>query len=68
MDGYAVARAVRADETLKDVRLVALTGYALPDDLERAAEAGFEGHLAKPPRLEELSAILGQPNRSLQQG
>ncbi len=61
MDGYAVARAVRADETLKDTRLIALTGYALPDDLKKAAEAGFEAHLAKPPKLEELSALLGQP-------
>jgi PAS domain S-box-containing protein len=63
MDGYAVARAVRADEALRDTRLIALTGYVLPDDLKRAAEAGFETHLAKPPRLEELSALLGQPDR-----
>ncbi len=61
MDGYAVARALRADETFQDVRLIALTGYALPDDLKKAAEAGFEGHLAKPPKLEELSALLGRP-------
>jgi PAS domain S-box-containing protein len=64
MDGYDVARAVRADETLGDVRLIALTGYALPDDLKRAAEAGFEGHLAKPPRLDELSALLGRADRA----
>jgi PAS domain S-box-containing protein len=63
MDGYALARAVRADETLGEVRLIALTGYARPDDLRRAAEAGFEGHLAKPPRLEELSALLGETDR-----
>ena len=50
MDGYEVARAFRADEALKDVFLVALSGYALPDDLRRAAEAGFDQHLAKPPR------------------
>ncbi len=64
MDGYAVARAVRADETLKDARLIALTGYALPDDLKKALEAGFEAHLAKPPKLEELSALLGRPDRA----
>jgi CheY-like chemotaxis protein len=64
MDGYALATAVRADPTLEHVRLVAVTGYALPDDLKKAAEAGFERHLAKPPKLEELSAVLGEPDRA----
>jgi PAS domain S-box-containing protein len=59
MDGYEVARAVKADAALRGVRLVALSGYALPDDLKRAAEAGFERHLAKPPRLDDLAALLG---------
>jgi PAS domain S-box-containing protein len=58
MDGYAVARAFRADEALKDAFLVALSGYALPDDLQRAAEAGFERHLAKPSSLEKLEELL----------
>ncbi len=58
MDGYAVARAFRADEVLKRVFLVALTGYALPEDLQRAAEAGFDRHLAKPPDLAELERML----------
>ena len=49
MDGFGVARAIRADETLKGIFLVALSGYALPDDLQHAADAGFERHLAKPP-------------------
>jgi CheY-like chemotaxis protein len=38
--------------------LVALSGYALQDDLRRAVEAGFERHLAKPPSLEELEQVL----------
>ena len=58
MDGYAVARAFRADEALGGVFLVALTGYALPEDLQRAIEAGFDRHLAKPPDLKELERIL----------
>jgi PAS domain S-box-containing protein len=63
MDGYAVARAVRRNAALDGVLLVALTGYALPDDLRRAAEAGFDLHLAKPPPLERIEAILrsGRP-------
>jgi two-component system CheB/CheR fusion protein len=58
MDGYDVARAFRGDEALKDTFLVALSGYALPDDLGRAAEAGFDQHLAKPPTLEMLEQVL----------
>jgi len=58
MDGYAVARAFRADEALKNVLLVAVSGYTLPQDLNRAAEAGFEHHLSKPPSLERLAELL----------
>jgi CheY-like chemotaxis protein len=60
MDGYEVARAFRADELLKGVFLVALSGYALPDDLQRAWEAGFERHLAKPSSLEKLEELLAE--------
>jgi PAS domain S-box-containing protein len=59
MDGYQVARTLRADASLDGTMLVALTGYALPEDLQRAAEAGFAQHLAKPPTLEKLEALLG---------
>jgi len=52
MDGYDVARAFRADETLRRTFLVALTGYALPEDNQRATEAGFQRHLAKPLSLQ----------------
>jgi two-component system CheB/CheR fusion protein len=60
MDGYGVARALRSDETLAGVLLVALSGYALPEDLQRAREAGFDRHIAKPPSLERLEELLGE--------
>jgi two-component system CheB/CheR fusion protein len=60
MDGYAVARAFRADDVLKSAFLVALSGYALPEDLQRAEDAGFQRHLAKPPSLEALERMLGE--------
>jgi CheY-like chemotaxis protein/two-component sensor histidine kinase len=59
MDGYDVARAFRADEQLKGTFLVALSGYALPEDLQRAADAGFQRHLAKPPSIQKLEELLG---------
>jgi PAS domain S-box-containing protein len=65
MNGYEVARAFRADDALKNTFLVALTGYALPEDLQHAAEAGFERHLAKPLGLLALGELLSSlPDRS----
>lgn len=58
IDGYEVARQVRALSGLAHVRLVALTGYALPEDRERAAKAGFNAHLAKPPDPQALAQVL----------
>jgi PAS domain S-box-containing protein len=58
IDGYQVARALRADPKTRDARLVALTGYAQPDDVRRAFEAGFDHHLAKPPSIEKLASLL----------
>jgi CheY-like chemotaxis protein len=58
MDGFEVARAFRADGALKDTRLVALSGYTLPEDLQHAREAGFDQHLAKPPSMEKLEEAL----------
>ncbi|MBI5499929.1 MAG: response regulator [Deltaproteobacteria bacterium] len=62
MDGYEVARAFRADARLRQTYIVALSGYALPQDLAEAREAGFDMHLAKPANLEDLEqALAGAP-------
>jgi signal transduction histidine kinase len=58
MDGYQIARAFRADGSLRSAHLVAVSGYAQPEDLQRAAEAGFEWHLAKPLAVDRLRDIL----------
>lgn len=60
IDGYEVARTIRADQRLRNVHLVALTGYALAEDVRRAATAGFDCHIAKPPSLERLDEVLNQ--------
>jgi CheY-like chemotaxis protein len=60
VDGYDVARELRADETLRSARLIALSGYAQPDDKARAKEAGFEAHLSKPASLDELTALVAR--------
>jgi len=58
MDGYQVAQAMRSDPGLRKAKLVALTGYASPDDVVRSREAGFSAHFAKPPNLEAIEGVL----------
>ena len=48
MDGYAVARALRARPGGARAVLIAATGYGQDEDVRRAAEAGFDHHLVKP--------------------
>jgi CheY-like chemotaxis protein len=62
MDGYEVARTLRADPLFRDTRLVALSGYAAPEDVARARQAGFDAHLAKPPNLEVLRSVVAGVN------
>ena len=61
MDGYEVARRLRASERCRAIRLVALTGYGQPDDRDEARRAGFDHHLLKPADLETVDAILAEP-------
>ncbi len=58
LDGYQVASRFRADPELGEVYLVALTGYAMPEDRERAIQAGFDRHEAKPLTQERLREVL----------
>jgi PAS domain S-box-containing protein len=64
-DGYTVARLMRQDPELEDIFLIALSGYAMPSDIERAHDSGFERHLAKPPNFDTLDRYLAEaPYRS----
>ena len=58
MDGYEFARQFRALSGERPVRLVALSGYAQPEDVARAAEAGFDAHLAKPADIAQIERQL----------
>lgn len=56
IDGYEVARTLKP-KLAKGARLVAVSGYALPEDMKKSAEAGFELHFTKPAdpaRIEQL--------------
>ena len=54
VDGYAVARQLRADPRLHGMTLIALTGYGQDADRQRALAAGFDSHLVKPLDMDVL--------------
>jgi len=60
MDGYAVAKALRREPGLRDTFIVALTGYALPEDQRRAVDAGFDAHLTKPATIDAVQDVVGR--------
>ncbi len=58
MDGYEVARRLRADTKYDRVCLAALTGWGQAEDRQRTADAGFDHHIVKPPDLRRLMSVL----------
>lgn len=58
LDGFEVARKLRSDPANSVVYLVALTGYGMPSDREKALSVGFNSHLVKPLNIRELSKLL----------
>ncbi len=58
IDGYALARQLRAQPATRGCALVALTGYGQAADRERALQAGFDRHLVKPVDIGELEHYL----------
>jgi CheY-like chemotaxis protein len=58
LDGYGFVRAVRTDDRLKDLCVIAVTALAMPGDREKAMSAGFTDYLVKPVASSEIAAIL----------
>jgi CheY-like chemotaxis protein len=65
MDGYEVARRIRASTGVRRPYLVAVTGYGAPEDRERALAAGFDAHIVKPVDPDTLAAVLAQSESTL---
>jgi CheY-like chemotaxis protein len=64
MDGYELARRLRADPApeLRGARMIALTGYGRETDIDLARSAGFEAHLTKPFDVAKPEALMTAPN------
>jgi signal transduction histidine kinase len=58
MDGYELLMKLRHLPGLGDVPAIAISGYAMEEDRERAANAGFVAHMAKPVNVEELFTLI----------
>ena len=58
MDGYELARRLRAQPRFAASLMIALTGYGQDEHRELALKAGFDHHLVKPVTLEKLLAVL----------
>jgi PAS domain S-box-containing protein len=64
MDGFAVARALRADPEQATATLIALSGYGQEEDQRQARQAGFDRHLTKPVDPTALVELLNSfPDR-----
>jgi CheY-like chemotaxis protein len=65
MDGYQLARRLR-EAFGRQIVLIALTGYGLETDAEKAMQAGFDRHLTKPVDLQKLAQAIEIAERSRQ--
>ena len=65
IDGHEVARRVRAEPSLCDVRLIALSGWGSARDQGLALGAGFDVHCTKPVDLKTLEGLLKSRPRGL---
>lgn len=64
IDGYEVARAIRADPRHAHTKLVALSGYGQEEDRRRSQEAGFDVHFTKPADLDAILRAIKEPGPS----
>ncbi len=58
IDGYEIARRIRASPDYRRMRLIALTGYGQAEDRQRAKASGFDAHLVKPVEFSALQQVL----------
>jgi CheY-like chemotaxis protein len=61
LDGYEVARALRAGPGGKAITLIAVSGYGQAQDRQRSMEAGFDAHLVKPVSPTVLASLIAAP-------
>lgn len=58
LNRYEVAKQIRVQPHGKESMLIAMAGYGQHSDRQSSAAAGFDHHLVKPARFEQLLQIL----------
>jgi CheY-like chemotaxis protein len=68
MDGLEATKVIRRQKTIKQPSIVAMTANVLQEDKEQCAQAGMDGFISKPFKLEELTDMLkAVPNHNTSQ-
>ena len=60
MNGYEACRAIRQQPWGKRIAIIALTGWGQDEDRRKSREAGFDHHLVKPVKFEDLMELLAE--------
>ncbi|HEX6638055.1 MAG TPA: ATP-binding protein, partial [Steroidobacteraceae bacterium] len=68
LDGFELARRIRARDPNHEVQLIALSGWGQLEDRARAVAAGFDAHFTKPADIDALVAMLGTRRSSVGAG
>jgi CheY-like chemotaxis protein len=63
IDGHQLAAMIRSDPGLKEMRLIAVSGFDQPEDRLRTRQAGFDAHIGKPVDLHLVGSMLAHFSR-----
>ena len=58
MDGLTAIKALKSEEATRDIKIMAVTSFAMKADLEKTVEAGADYYMAKPLNIRELPEIV----------
>ena len=58
MDGFTAGKIIRGDPDTKNIKMIAVTSFAMLGDKERVMEAGFDHYIAKPINTRELPDLI----------
>lgn len=58
MDGYEVLQALQADNRTRAIPVIALSADAMPEQVERGLQVGFQAYQAKPLNLPQVMTVL----------
>ena len=58
MDGFTAGKIIRGDPDTKNIKIIAVTSFAMLGDKDRIMEAGFDHYISKPINTRELPVLI----------